>query len=77
MMDRIARHLGKTRSMCAMRNLYGDDGRDVTPYGMTVEDNVARRSSTSWRTAAATGAAGSEISGIQRTPPDPEERAWP
>ncbi|MFX7140406.1 molybdopterin cofactor-binding domain-containing protein, partial [Acinetobacter baumannii] len=22
------------------RNLYGDAGRDVTPYGMTVEDNV-------------------------------------
>jgi len=39
--DDMARALGKDPLDLRMINLYGEAGRDVTPYGMTVEDNVA------------------------------------
>ncbi len=39
--DDMARALGKDPFALRMANLYGEAGRDVTPYGMTVEDNVA------------------------------------
>jgi xanthine dehydrogenase large subunit len=39
-MDAIAAALGKDPLEVRMANLYGP-GRDVTPYGMTVEDNIA------------------------------------
>ncbi len=41
--DGIAHALGKDPLEVRLANLYGDadDGRNTTPYGMTVEDNVA------------------------------------
>jgi len=39
-LDDIARHLRLDPLEVRRRNLYGDTGRDVTPYGMTVEDNI-------------------------------------
>ncbi|MBN9526534.1 MAG: xanthine dehydrogenase molybdopterin binding subunit [Alphaproteobacteria bacterium] len=39
-LDDVARHLRLDPLEVRRRNLYGDAGRDVTPYGMTVEDNV-------------------------------------
>ncbi|WP_408589795.1 xanthine dehydrogenase molybdopterin binding subunit [Novosphingobium sp.] len=39
-MDGIAAHLGLDPLAVRMANLYGP-GRDVTPYGMTVSDNIA------------------------------------
>jgi len=38
--DDIARALGKDPNKVRLKNLYGE-GRDTTPYGMTVEDNIA------------------------------------
>ncbi|MFC4346383.1 xanthine dehydrogenase molybdopterin binding subunit [Kordiimonas lipolytica] len=38
--DDIARALGKDPTEVRLANLYGE-GRDITPYGMTVEDNIA------------------------------------
>lgn len=38
--DEVARALGLDPFDVRMRNLYGGPGRDVTPYHMTVEDNV-------------------------------------
>ncbi len=38
--DAIARHLGKDPLEIRKRNLYGQGERDVTPYHMTVEDNI-------------------------------------
>ncbi len=37
----VARKIGKDPLDIRMLNLYGDAGRDTTPYGMKVEDNVA------------------------------------
>ena len=39
--DDIARRLGKDPLEVRKINLYGGDGRNVTPYHMTVEDNIA------------------------------------
>ncbi len=39
--DAIAAHLGKDPLEIRRINLYGGEGRNVTPYHMTVEDNVA------------------------------------
>jgi xanthine dehydrogenase large subunit len=39
-MDAIAAHLGKDPLQIRKLNLYGGEGRNVTPYYMTVEDNV-------------------------------------
>lgn len=39
-MDDIALRLGKDPLDVRRRNFYGGDPRNVTPYGMTVEDNV-------------------------------------
>jgi xanthine dehydrogenase large subunit len=38
--DAIARHLGEDPLEIRKRNLYGRGERDVTPYHMTVEDNI-------------------------------------
>jgi len=38
--DEIARHLGLDPLDVRRRNFYGNGERDVTPYGMRVEDNV-------------------------------------
>jgi xanthine dehydrogenase large subunit len=38
--DAIARHLGEDPLDIRKRNLYGPGGRGVTPYHMTVEDNI-------------------------------------
>ncbi len=38
--DAIARHLGKDPLEVRRANLYGEAPRNVTPYGMTVEDNT-------------------------------------
>ena len=38
--DEIARTLGKDALDVRLANLYGDGGRDVTPYHQTVEDNI-------------------------------------
>ncbi|MCJ9430587.1 xanthine dehydrogenase molybdopterin binding subunit [Kordiimonas marina] len=40
-MGRIAHTLGKDPVAVREANLYGGKGRDTTPYGMTVEDNIA------------------------------------
>ena len=40
-MDAIARHLGRDPLDVRRANLYGGPGRDVTPYGQRVTDNVA------------------------------------
>ena len=40
-MDEIAATLGLDPLEVRRRNLYGGPGRDVTPYGQTVKDNVA------------------------------------
>ena len=40
-LEAIARELGLDPLEVRRRNLYGGPGRDVTPYHMTVEDNVA------------------------------------
>jgi xanthine dehydrogenase large subunit len=40
-MDAIAAHLGKDPLEVRKVNLYGGEGRNLTPYFMTVEDNVA------------------------------------
>ena len=42
-MDDIARALGKDPLEVRRINYYGPDGRDVTPYGMKVEDNILER----------------------------------
>jgi len=39
-MDAIARHLGVDPLLVRKRNFYGKTDRNVTPYHMTVEDNV-------------------------------------
>jgi xanthine dehydrogenase large subunit len=39
--DAIAAHLGKDPLEVRKINLYGGEGRNLTPYHMTVEDNVA------------------------------------
>ncbi|PTY38612.1 xanthine dehydrogenase molybdopterin binding subunit [Saccharospirillum sp. MSK14-1] len=39
-MDDIARHRGEDPLTIRKRNLYGQGERDVTPYQMTVEDNI-------------------------------------
>ncbi|HEU0224693.1 MAG TPA: xanthine dehydrogenase molybdopterin binding subunit [Steroidobacteraceae bacterium] len=41
--DDIARTLGRDPLEIRRRNFYGTDSRNVTPYGMTVEDNVIGR----------------------------------
>ena len=38
--DEIARHLRIDPLICRMRNFYGTEDRNVTPYHMTVEDNI-------------------------------------
>jgi xanthine dehydrogenase large subunit len=38
--DEIARHLGRDPLEIRRRNFYGTHNRNVTPYGMTVEDNI-------------------------------------
>ena len=40
MIDNIARKLGKDALEVRKLNYYGNDDRNVTPYGQTVEDNV-------------------------------------
>lgn len=42
-MEEIAYHRGLDTLEIRKRNFYGDDGRDVTPYHQTVEDNIAPR----------------------------------
>ena len=39
-LDNIARAIGRDPLDVRQLNFYGKDGRDVTPYGQTVEDNV-------------------------------------
>ncbi|MBS0642390.1 MAG: molybdopterin-dependent oxidoreductase, partial [Proteobacteria bacterium] len=39
--DEIARHLGLDPLTVRKRNLYGKRDRNITPYHMTVEDNIA------------------------------------
>jgi len=39
--EHIALTLGKDPLEVRLLNLYGDEGRDITPFGMQVEDNVA------------------------------------
>lgn len=39
--EQIAHHLGKDPLEVRRANLYGADGRNTTPFGMTVEDNIA------------------------------------
>jgi xanthine dehydrogenase large subunit len=39
-MDEIARHLRRDPLEIRRRNFYGTNQRNVTPYGMTVEDNI-------------------------------------
>jgi xanthine dehydrogenase large subunit len=41
--DDIARHLGQPVEEIRRRNFYGIDHNNVTPYGMTVEDNIIER----------------------------------
>jgi xanthine dehydrogenase large subunit len=41
--DDIARHLGKDPLEVRRINFYGQTSRNVTPYGMTVEDNIIER----------------------------------
>jgi xanthine dehydrogenase large subunit len=41
--DTIARHLGKLPEDVRQRNFYRKDVNNVTPYGMTVEDNIIER----------------------------------
>jgi xanthine dehydrogenase large subunit len=38
--DEVARHLGKDPLVVRKLNLYGGEGRTLTPYGMEVEDDV-------------------------------------
>ncbi|WP_417456132.1 xanthine dehydrogenase molybdopterin binding subunit [Kordiimonas sp.] len=40
-MDEIAHHLGKDPLQVRRVNLYGGESRNTTPFGMTVEDNIA------------------------------------
>ena len=42
-MDDIARHLNIPLDELRARNWYGGEGRDVTPYGMKVTDNIIER----------------------------------
>lgn len=42
-MEEIAYHRGLDSLEVRKRNFYGNDGRDVTPYHQTVEDNIAPR----------------------------------
>jgi xanthine dehydrogenase large subunit len=41
--DVIARRLGRTPEEIRRQNYYGIDRNNVTPYGMTVEDNIVER----------------------------------
>ncbi len=41
--ERIARHLGLAIETVRRRNFYGIGRNDVTPYGMTVDDNIIER----------------------------------
>jgi xanthine dehydrogenase large subunit len=43
LIDDIARYLGKDPLVVRRANFYGQDSRNVTPYGMTVEDNIIER----------------------------------
>ena len=38
--DIVARHLGMSLEDVRKRNFYGDGRNNVTPYGMTIEDNI-------------------------------------
>ena len=38
--DTVARHLGLSLEAVRKRNYYGDGRNNVTPYGMTIEDNI-------------------------------------
>ena len=42
-LDIVARHLRMPLDAVRRRNLYGTDRNNVTPYGMTVEDNITAR----------------------------------
>jgi xanthine dehydrogenase large subunit len=42
-MDAIARERGAGLDAVRRRNFYGGPGRDITPYGQTVEDNIIER----------------------------------
>jgi xanthine dehydrogenase large subunit len=42
-MEEIAYHRGVDSLEIRKRNFYGEEGRDVTPYHQTVEDNIAPR----------------------------------
>ena len=42
-LDEIARHLQKDPLEVRKLNFYGEDERNVTPYGMEVEDNIIHR----------------------------------
>jgi xanthine dehydrogenase large subunit len=42
-LDIVARHLKKTPEEIRRRNFYGTGRNNVTPYGMTVEDNIIER----------------------------------
>lgn len=39
--DEIARHLSLDPLLVRQRNFYGKEDRNVTPYHMVVEDNIA------------------------------------
>jgi xanthine dehydrogenase large subunit len=41
--EAVARHLGVPVELVRRRNFYGIGRNDVTPYGMTVEDNIIER----------------------------------
>jgi len=43
MIEIVARHLGKTPEEIRRRNFYGVGTKDITPYGMKVEDNIVER----------------------------------
>jgi xanthine dehydrogenase large subunit len=42
-LDTVARRLGKPLDAVRARNFYGIERNNVTPYGMTVEDNIVER----------------------------------
>ena len=73
--DNIARELGRDPLDVRKANFYGTTERNVTPYGMTVEDNVIHELVAELEASSRLSAAPRRDPRLQRVEPGAEERA--